>query len=139
MPTWHPPRVSLHGTIHGIHLEFFNIQFINLFSRSIHREYQPHTYAASLTTYRDPATTGCAFFNSTYAIRIQASGNSACFWQPRHWHGTSLPSIAFSEKGGKLVQSGLALVTSSRLPGAFAKYLKNEVKAAEMVDVEHIA
>jgi hypothetical protein len=38
------------------------------------------------------------------------------FWKPGNWHGTSLPMLKPDEKGGPLLQSGLAIVTSPRLP-----------------------
>lgn len=100
------------------------------FSRWIHHEFQPHKWVSSMTTYRDMAAQGCNFFNSNYGIRVQASDNNACYFQALHYHGTSLPNTPYSADGGALVQCGMALVTSARLPNAWLKYQEAESAAA---------
>lgn len=102
--------------------------------RPIHRENQPHDWAASWTTFRDDTAEdmGGHFYLSDYGIRIQGASNRAVFWRPSDWHGTSLPKLAPNEKGGPLLQCGLAIVTSARLPAAFAAFHAGKLSAAAM-------
>ncbi|KAE9383152.1 hypothetical protein BT96DRAFT_844479 [Gymnopus androsaceus JB14] len=102
------------------------------YARHVHFERHPHLFAAAWTTFRNPKAKGCNFYNSSYAIRIQSSCNYACFWQPQHWHGTSLPNVQYSETGGPLIQSGLSLVTSNRLPNAFQSFVNGTMGEAAM-------
>ncbi|KAF9065567.1 hypothetical protein BDP27DRAFT_1157645, partial [Rhodocollybia butyracea] len=92
--------------------------FARNYARYVHREKQPHRWAASWTTFRDDsvAEAGGHFYLPEYGIRIRAATNKAVFWRPGDWHATSLPKLAPDEKNGPLLQCGLAIVTSARLP-----------------------
>ncbi|KAE9384480.1 hypothetical protein BT96DRAFT_780120, partial [Gymnopus androsaceus JB14] len=125
--------------INGVNIVFNNAEmappqgvFGRNYARHVHFERQPHLFAAAWTMFRKPEALGCNFYNSSYAIQVQSSSNYACFWQPRHWHGTSLPNVEYSETGGPLVQSGLSLVTSNRLPGAFQSFVNGTMGEAAM-------
>ncbi|KAF9038894.1 hypothetical protein BDP27DRAFT_1166384, partial [Rhodocollybia butyracea] len=90
-----------------------------LLIRAIHKENQPHKWSVSWTTFRDNSRkeVGGHFYVAEYGIRIQAASNKAVFWKPGDWHRTSLPMLEPDAKGdGPLLQSGLAIVTSPRLP-----------------------
>ncbi|KAF9066655.1 hypothetical protein BDP27DRAFT_1197367, partial [Rhodocollybia butyracea] len=115
----------------GVPLTFHNAElappsgvFARNYVRAVHFERQPHDWSASWTTFRDDSEgdAGGHSYLASYGIRIQAASNKAVFWKPGDWHGTSLPKLKPAEKGGPLLQCGLAIVTSARLPAAFEAY-----------------
>jgi hypothetical protein len=133
MLTWHHPRVSLPEIMQGADFGF-DADFCLLFIRPVHQEVQPHKWSVSWTTFRDNSIEhmGGHFYVADYGIRIQAASNKAVFWKPGDWHGTSLPMLKPGEKGGPLLQSGLAIVTSPRLPDAFAAFHEGKLTPEAM-------
>lgn len=94
------------------------------YSRAIHKEKQPHTWAASWTLSRSGgAEYGCHFYLARYGIRIQAAANTLIVWIPEEEHGTSVPDLDPYDANPAFCQRGLAFVTSNRLPGIWRKYL----------------
>lgn len=87
------------------------------------------------TTFRDNSEcdAGGHFYLASYGIRIQAASNKVVFWKPGDWHGTSLLKLKPAEKGGPLLQCGLAIVTSAHLPAAFEAFHKGDILRAEMI------
>ncbi|KAF5341339.1 hypothetical protein D9757_015476 [Collybiopsis confluens] len=114
------------------------------YCRVVHREKQPHRYAFSWTTYRAPPVIrnlrgkatkvqqGGHFYLASHGIRVESSSNYLAVWDPNLYHATSLQSIPYSEKRGPLIQSGLAIVTSPRLPGVFKKFLEEKISEEEL-------
>lgn len=109
--------------------------YTNLFCRFVHHEQQPHKFAASWTTFRDPYIEGSHFYNASYGIRVQSSHNYASFWQPSDLHGTSLANVPYSEKGERLVQCGLALVTAARLPSAWKQFMAERGSGGKVKEI----
>ncbi|KAJ4492337.1 hypothetical protein C8R41DRAFT_733462, partial [Lentinula lateritia] len=110
--------------INGIPITFRNARmappsgvFARNYARAVHNEVQPHKWSIAWTTFRASINKelGGHFYNSDYGIRIRSAINTVVFWQPEHFHGTSLQDVPPSEKGGPVIQSGLSIVTSSRL------------------------
>lgn len=115
----------------------YTMQYIDAYFeiRAVHRENQPHKWTSSWTTFRDSNDTGNMgghFYIAEYGIRIRAATNKAVFWRPGDWHGTSLPRLVPSEKGGPLLQCGAAIVTSPRLPAAFQQFHEGKLSADEV-------
>ncbi|KAF9074235.1 hypothetical protein BDP27DRAFT_1214783 [Rhodocollybia butyracea] len=108
--------------------------FARNYARYVHREKQPHRWAASWTTFRDDSANdaGGHFYLPEYGIRIRAATNKAVFWRPGDWHATSLPKLAPDEKNGPLLQCGLAIVTSARLPAAFRAFHEGRSSTMEL-------
>ncbi len=90
----------------------------------MHYEKQPHTYAAALTTTRTGAAdNGGHFYLGSYGIKVESAANSLVVWQPRHVHGTGLQLRSpYDKEDPAFIQRGMAIVTSSRLPGVWEKY-----------------
>ncbi|KAJ3925718.1 MAG: hypothetical protein NXY57DRAFT_967370 [Lentinula lateritia] len=107
--------------------------FARNYARPVHRENQPHNWSAAWTTYCDQSVKGGNFYISEYGIRIRSAANTVVFWKPRDYHATSLQDIDPSEKAGPHVQSGLSIVTSSRLPSIFKQYLEGTISEEGMV------
>lgn len=65
---------------------------------------------------------GGHFFIASHGIRIQQAANSLIIWKPTLWHATSLPLQHPRKPDTVFSQSGLAFVTSPRLPKAWKRY-----------------
>ncbi|KAJ3875338.1 hypothetical protein F5051DRAFT_333991 [Lentinula edodes] len=100
--------------------------------RPVHNEKQPHKWSVAWTTHRDESAKGGHFYISKYGIRIRSATNTALFWKPEHFHGTSLQDIDPAEKGGPHVQSGMSIVTSGRLPTVFKQFLEGAISERVM-------
>ncbi|KAJ3891722.1 hypothetical protein GG344DRAFT_76645 [Lentinula edodes] len=109
--------------------------FARNYARAVHNEVQPHKWSIAWTTFRASINKelGGHFYNSDYGIRIRSATNTAVFWQPEHFHGTSLQDIPPSEKGGPVIQSGLSIVTSPRLPAIFDKFIQGTLAENQLV------
>ena len=93
------------------------------FGRSTHFEHQPHKFAISWTVRRDhPPDAGGHFYISTYRIRVQAAANTLVVWRPADIHGTSLQDLGPADPNPAFLQTGIAIVTSNRLPSVWKKY-----------------
>jgi len=68
---------------------------------------------------------------------VQNAPNTLIAWKPGKFHGTSLQKVQPTLKATDFWQMGLAILTSNRLPGAWRKYLINEMTEAEVV--QHLA
>ncbi|KAJ3554188.1 hypothetical protein NP233_g12477 [Leucocoprinus birnbaumii] len=116
------------------------------YSRYVHYERQPHKYSVSWTTARslEPSASdldnGGHFFIASHGIRIQAAANTMIIWKPELWHGTSLSLQDPKSLITGYRQRGLAFVTSSRLPKAWARYSTGQLtkEAAEEWLLEHV-
>lgn len=133
MPIWHHLKGLSPEIMEGKQVFGLIIGLMHQFCRRVHHEFQPHTWAASWTTERNESFEGSNFYNATYRVRVQGASNTACFWQPEHFHGTSLANNPYSEKEGDLVQCGLALITAPRLPSAWKKFKEAEGDAKKLV------
>ena len=78
---------------------------------------------------------GGHFYLASHGIRVESSSNYLAIWAPEEYHATSLQCIPYSEKNGPVIQSGLAIVTSSRLPKIFKKYMEGQISEAELSSV----
>ncbi|KAK7018687.1 hypothetical protein VNI00_018314 [Paramarasmius palmivorus] len=93
------------------------------YARCMHTEKQPHRFAISWTTGRDGgAEEGGHFYNGRLRIRVQGAANTLVIWKPEDVHGTSLQSVHPEDSNPKVVQTGLAIVTSSRISSIFSRY-----------------
>ncbi|KAJ3810314.1 hypothetical protein F5876DRAFT_65728 [Lentinula aff. lateritia] len=128
--------------INGIPITFRNARmappsgvFARNYARAVHNEVQPHKWSIAWTTFRASINKelGGHFYNSDYGIRICSAINTAVFWQPEHFHGTSLQDVPPSEKGGPVIQSGLSIVTSSRLPAIFDKFIQGTLPEKQLI------
>ncbi|KAF9062029.1 hypothetical protein BDP27DRAFT_1185820, partial [Rhodocollybia butyracea] len=126
----------------GVPVTFHNAElappsgvFARNYARAVHFERQPHDWSASWTTFRDNSKgdMGGHFYLASYGIRIQGASNKVVFWKPGDWHGTSLPNLSPAEKGGPLLQSGMAIVMSPRLPKAFDDFHKGKITRAQLI------
>lgn len=100
--------------------------------RGTHRESAPHKYAIFWTTHRSfQPDDGGHFFIADYGIRIHGASNTLVVWQPKHWHGTTLSAKDPQSTDLDFRQSGLSIVTPSRLPNIWRKYMANEMTAME--------
>ncbi|KAJ3551362.1 hypothetical protein NP233_g13095 [Leucocoprinus birnbaumii] len=132
-------------TFHGAQLAPPTSVCARNYARYTHREHQPHKYSVSWTTTREivpsipDALNGGHFFLASHGIRIQAAANTMMIWQPKMWHGTSLPHQHPTEPTTEFCQRGLAFVTSSRLPRAWELYCANKLsqEAAEAWLLDH--
>ncbi|KAG1767507.1 hypothetical protein EDD22DRAFT_844466 [Suillus occidentalis] len=100
------------------------------YSRAMHSEYQPHKFALAWTTNRSPESIGGHFYISSHGIQIKSAPNTLVVWQP-----------------SAFVQTGIAIVTSSRLPNAWKKYkethsgitqLEADLQGEEVDDISDI-
>ncbi|EEB96583.1 hypothetical protein MPER_04261 [Moniliophthora perniciosa FA553] len=97
--------------------------FAQNYARPTHTENQPHQYSISWTTGRQGTPSdGGHFYNSTLGIRVQGAANTVVIWKPKDIHGTSLPLVDPADRNPPVLQTGLAIVTSNRLPAIFKKY-----------------
>ena len=65
-----------------------------------------------------PDSDGGHFYNSKYGVRVKGGPDSVVIWDPSEWHGTSLQNYKpADEKVAKTKQTGLAIVTPSRIQG----------------------
>ncbi|KAH7877446.1 uncharacterized protein C8R40DRAFT_1020924, partial [Lentinula edodes] len=128
--------------INNIPVTFRNAQmappsgvFARNYARAVHNEVQPHKWSIAWTTFRASINKelGGHFYNCDYGIRIQSATNTCVFWQPHHYHGTSLQDVPPSEKSGPVIQSGLSIVTSSRLPAVFEKFIRGTVSETDLL------
>ena len=109
---------------------------MDAFFRSMHKERQPHKYAIAWTVRRDhPPEAGGHFYIGTYKMRIQAAPNTLVVWRPTDVHGTSLQDLDPKEENPQFLQTGLAIVTPSRLPAVWKKFCKGELKYQEMIKI----
>lgn len=93
------------------------------FGRSTHFEHQPHKFAISWTVRRDhPPDAGGHFYISTYRIRVQAAANTLVVRRPIDIHETSLQDLRPADPSPAFLQTGIAIVTSERLPSVWKKY-----------------
>ncbi len=92
----------------------------------MHYEHQPHDYAAAFTTSRNADRNGRGhFYLGSYGIKVEASANSVVVWRPKDVHGTSLQNRDPYKRNPSFNQTGLAIVTSARLPKVWEKYIAN--------------
>lgn len=91
----------------------------------------------------DPSAThvqnGGHFFLASHGVRIQAAANSLIIWRPALWHGTSLSLQDPRKRITPFLQRGLAFVTSSRFPSAWAAYRAKQItwEEAETLLADH--
>ncbi|KAG6370187.1 hypothetical protein JVT61DRAFT_12334 [Boletus reticuloceps] len=91
-----------------------------------HFEHQPHKYAASWTTGRiGPASKGGLLYVSSHGICVEPAANTMVVWQPLSVHGTSLQDRLIDQHDPHFSQTGLAIVTSNRLPSIWKQYRKD--------------
>ncbi|KAK7047955.1 hypothetical protein VNI00_006283 [Paramarasmius palmivorus] len=109
--------------------------FAKNYARATHNESQPHKWAISWTTQRrGDVKDGGHFYNCQYRVRIQAAPNTLIAWQPVQYHATSLQNVDPYDADPAFVQSGLALVTSSRIQGVFLKYMDKKITATQAAE-----
>ncbi|KAK7018074.1 hypothetical protein VNI00_018393 [Paramarasmius palmivorus] len=107
------------------------LRSLNEDPRCMHTESQPHRFAISWTTGRDGSPEeGGHFYNGRLRIRVQGAANTLVIWKPEDVHGTSLQNVHPDDSNPKVVQTGLAIVTSSRISSIFSKY-----KAGQLSEV----
>lgn len=105
--------------------------------RHVHNEKQPHKWSISFTTNRTwdkdfpSVDAGGHFYITEYGIRVRAAANTLIAWQPKDWHGTSLPLMNPVDSSKEYHQRGLAFVTSSRLPRAIKLWREGKKREAE--------
>ncbi|KAF8340075.1 hypothetical protein F5887DRAFT_919603 [Amanita rubescens] len=106
------------------------------YARAMHTDKQPHEWAISWNTSRlfPDAEHGGNFFFGAYGIRVQNAPNTLIAWKPGKYHGTSLQKVKPTLKATDFRQTGLAIVTSNRLPAAWKKFLNNEMSKEEVVN-----
>ncbi|TFY63638.1 hypothetical protein EVJ58_g3143 [Rhodofomes roseus] len=94
------------------------------YARAIHREKQAQKWAFSWTTSRRKGMTGGSFYEAVYGIKVLQAPNTMVAWMPEHDHGTSLLDWSPNRKDDipPFAQTGIALVTSTRLASAWEKY-----------------
>jgi hypothetical protein len=112
-------------------------QSLELFSRAIHRESQPHQWAISLNTLREGSPeSGGSFYFAKHRVRVLQATNTLIAFKPSDAHGTSLlhrlPADTAWDNGSH--QMGLAIVSSPRLASAFVAYKKGLLKEKEVKD-----
>ena len=56
---------------------------------------------------------------------MEPSANTMVVWQPQHIHGTSLQDRNIDGNDPQFSQTGVAIVTSNRLPAIWKKYWAN--------------
>ena len=110
---------------------------LELLSRAIHRESQPHQWAISLNTLREGSSeSGGSFYLAKYRVRVLQATNTLIAFKPSDAHGTSLlhwsPADTAWDNGSH--QMGLAIVSSPRLASAFVAYKKGLLKEEEAKD-----
>lgn len=101
------------------------------FSSVIHNESQAHKYAIAFVSGRNaPPNGGGHFYLAQYGIRIALAPNTLFVWQPAQYHGTSL----FEQLPGDtaILQSGLSIVTSNRLPGLWKRHQEKAVSQEQI-------
>ncbi|KAG2091220.1 uncharacterized protein F5147DRAFT_823307, partial [Suillus discolor] len=113
----------------GVYYEFNGVEmappagvFALNYSRATHSEIQPHKFALSWTTNRSPQSIGGHFYISSHGIQIKSASNTLVVWQPKDVHGTSLQVRNPDDPNPAFIQTGMAIVTSNRLPNAWKKY-----------------
>jgi hypothetical protein len=119
---WHLLLVSSGLTIQGIYHCAFNVTQLYYDHRAIHYEKQPHTYAMAWTTNRPQNRKGGNFFSSAYGIRVHGAANSMTIWEPGEHHGTSLQDVDPLDRSPDFIQTGMSIVTSSRIKAVWEKY-----------------
>ncbi|KAK7051219.1 hypothetical protein VNI00_004719 [Paramarasmius palmivorus] len=109
--------------------------FARNYARATHNESQPHTWAISWTTGRKgKVSDGGHFYNCCYRLRVEGAANTLVAWQPKDFHATSLQNVCPNDPKPTFVQSGLAIVTSSRIDGVFKQYMDGQMSATEVVE-----
>jgi hypothetical protein len=105
-----------------------------LFFSHTHREKgQPHRWSAFLTTKREvphgviDSNFGADFYNSTLRVLARAAPGTMVWFDPTHWHGTTLPDMEPEDREKVAVQGGISIVTSRRLASVFAKYREQKM------------
>ena len=92
----------------------------------MHYENQPHDYAIALTARRTGGINdGGHFYLGSYGIKVESAANSIVVWRPKDVHGTSLQNRSPYDDDPAFMQRGMAIVTSTRLPGVWEKYAKD--------------
>ncbi|KAH6876953.1 hypothetical protein BKA70DRAFT_1127823 [Coprinopsis sp. MPI-PUGE-AT-0042] len=103
------------------------------YCRPVHREVQPHEWAALWTTLRegtDPR--GGHFYIPSYGVCIRMAQDTSIAWKPSDYHTTSLglydPTIAFErdEDDETMNQQGIAFVTSNKIATVWAEFARKE-------------
>ncbi|KAG2081606.1 hypothetical protein BD769DRAFT_1783953 [Suillus cothurnatus] len=105
------------------------------YSRATHSESQPHAFALSWTTNRSSQSIGGDFFISSHGIQIKSATNTLVAWRPKGIHGTSLQVRQPDDPNPDFEQTGMSIVTSSRLPSVWKKY-KNTISGISQLDFE---
>ncbi|KAH7920021.1 hypothetical protein BV22DRAFT_986498, partial [Leucogyrophana mollusca] len=102
------------------------------YARATHNENQPHKYALAMTTGRvGKPGDGGHFYICKYGICIESAANTLVAWIPKHVHGTSLQRRDPNDDAPEFRQTGLAIVTSSRIVRVWKKYLSEEITREE--------
>ncbi|KAF9066227.1 hypothetical protein BDP27DRAFT_1227781, partial [Rhodocollybia butyracea] len=98
-------------------------------TRYVHRENQPHDWASSWTTFRDHSMNyaGGHFYLCEYGIRIR--GGSKLRFGSR---ANGMPPAYRDWNLDPLLQCGLAIVASARLPAPFKTFHEGKMSEAEM-------
>lgn len=122
--SWHPIHKPLSDTLPS----------------ATHLELQPHKFAAAWTTTRiAPFSAGGHFYYARHGVRVRSAADTLVIWKPGHYHGTSLLEVEPKDPNPALMQGGLSIVTSNRLPGVWRKYAHGSVEhrwAEANIDVE---
>ncbi|EMD30923.1 hypothetical protein CERSUDRAFT_35051, partial [Gelatoporia subvermispora B] len=103
--------------------------FARNYSRPVHKETQPHTWAASWTTDRNGGPEmGVHFILALWGIKVEAAKDTFIVWNPHEEHGTTLPNVAPGADSSLLaaITKGMAIVTSARIMGVWDKYINQE-------------
>lgn len=82
-----------------------------------------------------PPDDGGHFYISTYRIRIQAAANTLIIWRPIDIHGTSLQNLKPTDANPHFLQTGIAIVTSNRLPSVWKKYCSGILSHQEAMKI----
>lgn len=119
---WHHLLDSSVWIMQGIYLFRTSISIDWSLFRGTDNESAPHKYAIFWKTHRSfQPNDGGHFFIVDYEIRIQGASNTLVVWQPKNWHGTTLSAKGPNSQSLDYRQSGLSIVTPSRLPGIWKK------------------
>ena len=119
-----------------IYAQSFN-HGLELLSRAIHWESQPHQWAISLNTlWEGSPESGGSFYFAKYRVQVLQATNTLIAFKPSDAHGTSLlhrsPADTAWDNGSH--QMGLAIVSSPWLASAFVAYKKGLLKEEEAKD-----
>ncbi|OSD04897.1 hypothetical protein PYCCODRAFT_1331890, partial [Trametes coccinea BRFM310] len=93
------------------------------YSRAIHFEHQPHTYAVQWIISRTHgAGHGGHFYLSSYGVQIINTSDTMIAWRPMDKHGTSLAEYDPKDPTPPFDQFGICYCTSTRLASVHNRY-----------------